>query len=103
MIGLMLATVLTAAPNIFEPKEMSSEAIVGAVATCMSIGVDASGVAHKAELIAACGCVIDAVRANTKKGLKPPDNNATDTQLKRCYAHIKERMKARDTERTPRP
>jgi len=82
MRALILAMVLTAQPNLFEPKEFSSEAIFAAVATCMDRAMD-SGMSSVAA-VPMCGCLTDAVRLNAKKGVKPTD--PTLEQQARCHA-----------------
>lgn len=87
MIGDLLALVLAAQPNIFEPKELSSEAIALGVEVCMST-LDKT---PRAESLVLCGCVMDAVRMNTKAGMKPPSNGASASQRARCLALSRER------------
>lgn len=71
-----------APPNVFEPSEVSSEAIFATVAVCMDDAVK-QGASEK-HAVNACGCLMDAVRANLRKGLKGADANATPEQRRKC-------------------
>jgi hypothetical protein len=69
--------VYNAKPNIFEPKEMSSEAIYVSVQMCLNQHEPMT----KATL-ALCGCAVDAIRLNLKQGKADPA--ATAEQVQRC-------------------
>lgn len=97
MTGVLLVAILAAAPttytaqpNVFDPAEMSSEAIYVGVQTCMT----ASGGETKGSLVV-CGCVMDAVRLNTKAGKRAPENNATAQQVTICIERAKSKSSAR--------
>lgn len=90
MTGLLLALVLTAQPNLFEPKEPSSEDIFTQVAICMDKALREVPGATETSAVVTCGCLMDAQRANLRKGLKPAP---TPEQEKRCHALAKERGK----------
>lgn len=96
--ALIVAATLGAQPNLFEPTEMSSETVVAVVTACM-VDSTKQGASDRVAL-AMCGCMTDALRLNTKKGLRPPKNNPTSEQLDRCKAETKRR---RDSETSPPP
>jgi hypothetical protein len=67
----------TAKPNIFEPKEMSSEAIYVSVQMCLN---QHGGMTR--DSLRLCGCAMDAIRLNIKQGRK--DTAATAEQVRQC-------------------
>jgi hypothetical protein len=85
MFALVLLFALAATPNIFEPKEMSSEEIALGVTACVqTVGLQMAPEAGSKF----CGCLMDAVRINVKKGLKPPHSDATKEQTATCIGAL---------------
>lgn len=89
MMQLLLMATLAAHPNLFEPKEMSSEDIFASVALCMDKTLRTVPGTSETVAIATCGCLLDAQRANARKGKK--DTSATTEQMARCHKLGKER------------
>lgn len=84
ILTIILAASLAAQPNIFEPNELSSEVIFATVAICTDKAVQNGS--KDEDAVVMCACLMDAIRFNTKKGLRPPQNNATPEQQEKCKA-----------------
>lgn len=96
MIVALLAAVLAAGPttyvakpNIFEPQEMSSEAIFVSVTVCVDQSLRRDSKQSSEDVAQVCGCLTDAVRLNVRQKRTPP--NTTDDQAQRCVADLKKR------------
>lgn len=85
----LLAVLLSAQPNIFDPTEMSSEAIALTVEACVGARLSAFPTEPKANALILCGCAVDAIRLNAKRGMRPPKNSATQGQLSTCDRELK--------------
>ncbi len=85
MMGAILALALAASPNIFESSEMSTEDILTGVAVCSKRLLAFKDTAEKQAVIT-CACLMDAQRANRRKGLEP---TPTPEQASRCQASTK--------------
>jgi len=100
LLALLLASspaTYGAQPNAFEPKEISSEAIYVGMSACIERSIKEDPSSPLQEVIIACGCLTDAIRLNTRNGLRQPANSATPEQAGKCLDVVKKTRAARKT------
>lgn len=86
MLSLILSLTLSANPNAFEPKEVSSEDIFAGVAICMDKTLREMPSTGETGAIVMCSCLMDAQRANIRKKQSPDPTSAQQAQCHKIAA-----------------